>query len=100
VLVRQSRPHLNTLRHLWRADRYPKATASGWVTEFRGAGQMSDSCDDPTLLDRVNGLSFDQMAISDHEVMVGADVFSGVLQSNFSALIAFARGARKGTRPI
>jgi len=51
---------------------------------------------DTTLLQRVNSLNFDQLAIVDYAIMVAADVFFGIKKSTFSTVIAYDRGVRSG----
>jgi hypothetical protein len=49
------------------------------------------SADFPEMMARLEALSFDQKAIVEYQVLVGADYWYGVLLSTMSALVAYAR---------
>jgi hypothetical protein len=49
------------------------------------------SADSPDMMARLDALSFDQKAIVEYQVLVGADYWYGVLLSTMSALVAYAR---------
>jgi hypothetical protein len=71
--------------------------AIGWFRaklELRGYtvhDKWSLTADFPAMVAKLDALNFDQMAIVEYRVLVGADYWYGVLLSTMSALVAYAR---------